>query len=246
MERIERLLQDPLTLRLVVQYLPTGNTTNVAKDTAKILVEEIERLSIEEQELVAQFGQSSIEEDDAASSFVQSIIDEEEKADYTVAGGSAMTTPAEKAEAYIRALRELWRLLSTGTEQQFLTHLTNSTTRKVRYPTLMRNLMQFTMVDHDLSSSSTTTPAQLRILQRDMNNPANLRGPYLKIQRMLSVLHARRPGYCERAAASDDFGSVVLASVMLYLRRKGIYVRARLSLGPNPPRTLAPEPCAGC
>lgn len=224
MERIERLLQDPLTLRLVVQYLPTGNTTNVAKDTAKILVEEIERLSIEEQELVTQFGQSSIEEDDAASSFVQSIIDEEEQADYTVAGGSEMTTPVEKAEAYIRALRELWRLLSTGTEQQFVSQLTDSTTRKVRYPTLMRNLMQFTMVDHDLSSSSTTTPAQLRILQRDMNNPANLRGPYLKIQRMLSVLHARRPGYCERAAASDDFGSVVLASVMLYLRRKGIYV----------------------
>ena len=40
---------------------PTAHSANVAKDTAKILIDEIDRLSIEEQELVKQFGQLELQ-----------------------------------------------------------------------------------------------------------------------------------------------------------------------------------------
>ena len=206
-QRVLRLLRDPVNQRCLVQYLP-GITEEPDDSTAAFLLAEVDRLSVEDQDILRHFGSGGGLE--IAQTFEKDLTGETP---------SPKLKGAAKVEAYVLALSKLWALMVRGTESQFRDAVLDPETKRAKYPTTLTHLLQFTMVDHDLANTDPLqegpSPEKLRLVpKKDL----------LQRKRLLSLLHARREPYCATASASADLDRVVLPSVKLYLKRKNEFV----------------------
>ena len=214
------LAEDATNSRLVVHLIPANERNSIGQ----AILNRMRHLDTEEKKFIYAFTGYSLPDPSVTNQEVQSVLNEFEtlvrenknSKEMESLEGGVTGHELETFRHFLAALRQLWHLIIKGAMVEFEQKTVDGVDGSFLFPKLCQTLMQFTLVDHDLSDKNasehagaqTITSVQLRRFSKSQN--------FKQKKRLLTVLHARRPLCCDAAAMMNDFDRVVLPGVKLF------------------------------
>ena len=110
--------------------------------------------------------------------------------------------------AYLKALRTMWRLFTTGRVDHFRRALYSKETGEFLYPETATLIAQTSMADHDVLLTHIDQKIEKLTVASD----------FMARKKLLTLANRLKNEHVQRSALSDDFHAVALPAVKLHLQ----------------------------